>query len=282
MIDSNFEEFWTDLNKQLFVPSAGILPAELTGYMYRGLPNAAYELTTSVQRLNLVVRRLEGGRPITTDEDRRLELQYRERRLIDSFRKYARTFLPFGTTDWDVMVLGQHYRLPTRLLDWTASPYVALFFATERLSYDNNGEEPDAVVWCVSHPATLAICDQTLLKRLKDARKGTADVEFMNAFHSIEDFDAEPYKEPSLLWFEPHSIDQRIVNQNALFSLMQGVSTRVDHWLSSHANVAWRVSIPGEVKALLRRRLNLLNVTDRTLFPGLEGISRWQRAHYSD
>jgi hypothetical protein len=104
----------------------------------------------------------------------------------------------------------------------------------------------------------------------------------MHTFQSIDEFDAEPYGEPSLLWFEPHSIDQRIVNQFALFSLMQGVSTRVDHWLSAHANVAWRVTIPGAMKALLRRRLYLLNVTDRTLFPGLEGISRWQRAHYSD
>ena len=276
----DFETFWARLNQELFVPPKNILTASLTGLMYRGIPDKSYELTTSLQRLNITVQRSNGNLAISTAAQRRTKLQYRERRLIDSFGKYARNLLSFGTTDWDVMLLGQHYRLPTRLLDWTASPLVAMFFATEPLTLKPE-KEPDGMIWCISHAATLAMCDETLVRRLAQAKKRTADIEFMSTFGTIEEFDAEPYKS-SLLWFEPHSVDQRIINQFAVFSVMQGVDTRVDQWINDNKDVAWCVIIPGEMKTLLRRRLYLLNITDRTLFPGLEGIAHWQKAYYSD
>ena len=57
------------------------------------------------------------------------DIKWKEHRIIENFRRYAREELRHGETDWHVLILGQHYRLPTRLLDWTTSPLVATFFA---------------------------------------------------------------------------------------------------------------------------------------------------------
>src|SRR5436309_899574 len=99
-----------------------------SNFAFRGMNDASHTLCTSLQRL--------GG-----------DFRSLETHLLRNFRKYAyRDAVPYDSI-WHWLVLAQHHGLPTRLLDWSYSPYVALHFATERLDcFDRDG-----VVWSVDY-----------------------------------------------------------------------------------------------------------------------------------
>src|SRR6059058_945732 len=121
---------WTDLLESLYADSwNGSLGRFRSPFAFRGQPTATDDLSSGLLRL-------AGGRPGVA----RLELH-----LLRNFRKYA--YGQTGTdTIWHWLALGQHRGLPTRLLDWTYSPFVALHFATANLGDMN----VDGIVWMMN------------------------------------------------------------------------------------------------------------------------------------
>src|SRR5215212_3143585 len=118
---------WQELDELIGNPSWGIHRDHARPTLvYRGLPRTSHDNVSGLARL-------EG------------EYAKVERHLLRNFRKYAHQEAP-GPSDWDWLALGQHRGLPTRLLDWTFSPLVALHFVTE----DPSTFDVDGVVWCVN------------------------------------------------------------------------------------------------------------------------------------
>lgn len=159
------------------------------------------------------------------------------------------------------LAVAQHHGLPTRLLDWTYSPFVALHFVTERI----DGYDRDGVIWCVDRKAVHDFLPEQLRARLEAEHTDVFTAEMLaSVAPTLADFDALA-SEQFVAFFEPPSLDQRIVNQLALFSLMSGPQARLDHWLRRHPEVFRRLIIPARMKWEVRDRLDEANVTERVL-----------------
>jgi hypothetical protein len=62
---------------------------------------------------------------------------------------------------------------------------------------------------------------------------------------------------------------------------MSSPTARLDHWLEQHPDLSRRLVIPKDLKWEVRDKLDQANVTERVLFPGLDGLSRWLRRYYT-
>ena len=163
------------------------------------------------------------------------------------------------------------------MLDWTYSPYVALHFVTEAI----DAFEADGVVWCVDYSLTNGWLPEKLKQVLADEGSDVFTTEMLaRTAPTLAEFDALA-TDPFVAFLEPPSLDERIVNQFALFSLVSGPGTRFEAWLETHPQ-AWRkIVVPAELKWEIRDKLDQANITERVLYPGLDGLSRWLKRYYT-
>lgn len=252
-------ESWAELQEMLFRHSWDErLQRYRSPFVYRGLSTFSYQLETSLMRLGGPYHNLEGH-------------------LLRNFKKYAHSSTAPGSSVWNWLAMAQHHGLPTRLLDWTYSPYIALHFATSNLHhYDRDG-----VIWAVNYVQTNNFLPPILKKVILDEGSHVFTAEMLDEVcYSLRDFD-NLQDETYLAWLEPPSIDERIVNQHALFSLLSNPKAMLDDWLTSHPNLHFKIKIPADMKWEIRDKLDQANITERLLFPGLRGLSIWLKRHYA-
>ena len=200
-----------------------------------------------------------------------------EPHLLRNFKKYAHKDADQGDLLWNWLALAQHHGLPTRMIDWTYSPYVALHYAT----IDLEKYHKDGVIWCINYVETSKYLPEQLKEIISEEGSNvfTAEMLQMGAT-SFKELDSLQ-KEDFLLFLEPPSLDQRIVNQYALFSMISNSKALLDKWLENHPSIYFRIIIPAELKWEIRDKLDQANITERVLLPGLDGLSKWLKRHYS-
>lgn len=250
---------WCELQERLFEGSWDERIGRFRSpFVFRGMSDSACQLRTRLIRIGGAFRSLE-------------------HHILRNFIKYASRDPRKEYSIWHWMTIAQHHGLPTRLLDWTYSPFVAVHFATDRLEkFDRDG-----VIWKVDFHGIHA--------RLPPRLRTPLTAEGANAFTitmladlttRLPDFDLMA-REDFLLFFEPPSLDDRIVNQFALFSVASNAEAPVDCLLERHADLCHKILIPAELKWEVRDKLDQANVTERVLFPGMDGLAQWLTRHYS-
>lgn len=199
-----------------------------------------------------------------------------EESLMRNFKKYAYADLGQYQNFWQTLSLAQHHGLPTRLLDWTYSPLVAAHFATENLEeYDRDG-----CLWCVDFTVLHKLLPSPLKAMLDKSRSSSFTIEMLE---DIGDFQTlkNLQKEPFVLFFEPASMLDRIANQYALFSLVSDSSVLLSDLLKDN-DCYYRIIIPHEIKLEIRDKLDYINISERMIYPGLDGICKWISRRYSE
>lgn len=229
-----------------------------SSYVYRGASDKIYDLSTSLVRLGGPYDKLEPH-------------------LLRNFKKYAHNNASPGDSIWNWLAVAQHHGLPTRLLDWTYSPYVALHFATANLMQYN----VDAAIWCVNYVKSNDFLPKLLKSAIHNEGSNVFTPEVLEplcaSLHELEAFQEEDF----VLFLEPPSLDARIVHQFALFSLMSRPQADFGVWLLHQPELYFRIIIPARLKWEVRDKLDQANITERVLFPGLAGLSQWLRRHYT-
>jgi len=258
-VDEILVNSWNELTERLYEGSwEEPISRFRSNFAFRGLGISNWDLKTGLIRLGGPTEKLEGH-------------------LLRNFIKYSRRDAVTDNSMWNWLALAQHHGLPTRLIDWTFSPFVAMHFATARvLDYHQ-----DAAIWCVDFVKTNRLLPERLRTVLHDEGSNAFTVEMLKRLAgTLAEYD-RLVDDECVVFFEPPSLDDRIVNQFALFSMMSRPTARLDHWLERHPEIYRKIIIPASLKWEIRDKLDQANITERVLFPGLDGLSRWLKRYYT-
>ncbi|MEA5026459.1 MAG: FRG domain-containing protein [Erysipelotrichaceae bacterium] len=228
-------------------------------FIYRGVGDCAYDL---IPKLNRVCAH-------------NLEL---EDSLLRNFKKYAYADIAEYQSFWQILTLAQHHGLPTRLLDWSYSPLVAAHFATEEIgNYDQDG-----LIWCIDYEAIMQQLPVELNTLLENAHSRLFSLDMLEKVaHNFSDL-KKLSSQPFVLFFEPSSIHNRIINQYALFSIMSDSHAQLNSVLDIYPDHCFKIVIPKAIKLEIRDKLDYINISERMIYPGLDGICKWIKRKFSD
>ncbi len=199
-----------------------------------------------------------------------------EKQILRSFRKYGYADLKSADSLWQLLATGQHFGLPTRLLDWSYSPLVAAHFATE----DTSAYNRDGAIIVADIEVINRLLPPALRELLVNGGANVFSQDMLDRAAPTLDKLKSLSDEPFGLFFEPASTVSRIENQYALFSLSSDAGVMINH-LPGAESAFTRIVIPREVKLEIRDKLDYINISERMLYPGLDGVCRWIARRYA-
>jgi hypothetical protein len=231
-----------------------------TEIWFRGVSNSAYKLEPTLFR----------HKKFKTVSD----INDLEKKIIEEFTFKFHSYVDFSERDrWDLLFLMQHYRIPTRLLDWTSSPFSGLFFAL-----DGNFGDNDAIVW-VLDPSEW---NRGVLEDIGgDERIYPTSAEDLNQYHPL-------YRTKSARG-EPLAIqgqvnNPRITAQKGKFvvfgqkvAVMESFETQCEDWKRIPLR---RIKINKKDVKGLKDAIFEFGITHTSIYPDLEGLAMEIRFKY--
>lgn len=239
-----------------------------TQLWFRGAGQASNLLTPGLYR-----------HPTESDPARLIEL---ETKIIQRFRERSIPYedRPFVRDEaWEYLFLMQHYGVPTRLLDWTENPFIALYFAVTGARIDptsHRASEP-ACVWILNPGPWNAT--------------SLADISFPPNILSIPDRALESYEprgDASYMRNTPVAMyglhnSARIVAQRGVFTIFgqsaEPMSAVYEQGTYS-ADTLVQAIFPEDAVYRLKTGLFAIGISDSVVFPDLAGLALDVKRHF--
>ncbi len=226
---------------------------------FRGMSSISYNLVPTLFRNKKAAR--EGQQAFNA----------LEQKINTLFRNKSIPYLEGkrALSGWELLFLMQHYRAPTRLLDWSESPLVALHFATSKALYSTSSPEESAVVWAIN-PDNW---NNSVMKPTGH-QHGTVPV---------HDVVTEQYK-PEIVYSNQEIPPLAVYGalNNPRISVQKGAFTvfgPTDKPLEDYANKLekpgslYKIEIPAENVREVAEELVEAGITETSIYPDLEGLS---------
>ena len=206
--------------------------------------------------------------------------------------------------DWEMLALAQHHGLPTRFMDWTTNPLVALYFATRETEKDKDGNPLDSAVYVlVQDPVKYSSLkahrsDQMPPEAEKTSTSSNADnsedpysqygLDVDTTQPEIRDqpentpkeqkpvlpeSSPNPFEINANVIYEPPHVSPRIRAQDGVLLACFNPLKQLEE------NDYLEILIKAEAHGAIRERLDLYGVFDKQLFPDLDGMAKWLKFH---
>ncbi len=233
-----------------------------SSFLYRGMIDANFHLCTSLSR---------------NCKSKQWQL---EPAILRNFVKYAEIVNPtLEQSVWKQMITGQHYGLPTRLLDWTPSPLIALHFANDVRTLDHL-DNRDCLIWRIDGQDIKRGLPDRYRKALDEDDTFIFDVKKLTSVvDTLEQYDRD-MADRSMMILEPPSTDQRIINQYSFFSVVPRGIEDVESYLAENTARTRKYIISRNIRWDIRDLLDQFNMNERIIYPGLDGLSKWIARYY--
>lgn len=191
---------------------------------------------------------------------------------------------------FDFLVKMQHYGLPTRLLDITSNPLVALYFACCSLipesSRDSSAKNGQVLIYQVPNE-DIKYFNSDTVSVVSNLARANADFDFAKDekrfLHSIQA--EKPYFKPHIKEEHLHSVvcvkpkldNRRIVKQSGAFFLFGMGEKKTDpiRIPEAYRPDIKHISIPKSSKESLLKELSTLSISEATLFPEIDNVARF-------
>lgn len=173
---------------------------------------------------------------------------------------------------WEWYFLMQHCGAPTRLLDWTESALVALYFAVR-----DKTDENDAAVW-ILEPWKL---NQYVAELNEVIAPGAGSGMVSSHADRYKDWLPDRYSKPRELQVElpvavyPTHFSRRISSQRSCFTIHGSDFDGFDHLPEKARPYLRKAVIPGPKTNYIEKSLAVAGVDEVTVYPDLDGLGRW-------